>query len=146
MPNDSSSTAGGDRRQQPESFRARTLQASLTVKDVEKSVAWYRDVVGFTIDQRHERNGKLVAVSIKAGDVRILLGQDDGAKGQDRVKGEGFSLQLTTSQNIDELAARIKVHDVKLDTEPTDMPWGARVFRFHDPDGFKLVISSERKG
>lgn len=146
MPDDSPVSSGTNRRQQPESFRASALSASLTVKDLEKSVAWYRDVAGFTIDQRHERNGKLVAVSIKAGQVRFLLGQDDGAKGQDRVKGAGFSLQLTTSQNVDELAARIKASGETLDTEPTDMPWGARVFRFHDPDGFKLVISSERAG
>jgi hypothetical protein len=30
--------------------------------------------------------------------VRILLNQDDGAKGFDRVKGEGFSLMFTTAQ------------------------------------------------
>src|SRR5690242_21513409 len=46
-------------RAQPESFRARTLNASLTVNDLAKSIAWYRDVVGFTVDREHERNGKL---------------------------------------------------------------------------------------
>jgi lactoylglutathione lyase len=146
MTSESSVSPGTNRREQPESFRARSVSASLTVKDVEKSLAWYRDVVGFTLDQRHERDGKLMAASIKAGDVRLLLGQDDGKKGWDRTKGEGFSLQFTTSQNVDELASRVKAHGVTLDTEPTDMPWGARVFRFHDPDGFKLVISSERPG
>jgi len=123
-------------------FHARALSAALTVKDLEKSLAWYRDVMGFTVDQRHEREGKLLAVSLKAGDVRILITQDDGAKGWDRVKGEGMSLQFTTDQAIDELAKRVKEHGVTLDTEPVDTPWGARVFRLHDPDGFKLVISS----
>src|SRR4029077_8859100 len=125
-------------------FQARTLQASLTVKDLQKSLAWYQDVVGFTVDQKHEREGKLRAVSLKAGDVRLLIGQDDGAKGWDRVKGEGFSLQLTTDQNVDEIANRIKKLGGSLDSEPADMPWGARMFRLRDPDGFKLVIASER--
>jgi uncharacterized glyoxalase superfamily protein PhnB len=31
-----------------------------------------------------------------------------------------------------------------LASEPTDMPWGQRVFRVKDPDGFVLVIASER--
>ena len=128
--------------QSPIAFSARTLQASLTVKDLEKSLAWYRDVVGFTVDQKHERAGKLMAVSLKAGDVRILINQDDGAKGLDRVKGDGFSLQFTTDQDIDEIAKRIRSHGNKLESEPANMPWGARVFRLHDPDGFKLVISS----
>ena len=125
------------------SLHGLSLSASLTVKDLEKSLAWYRDVMGFGVDQKHEREGKLVAVSLKAGDVRILINQDNGAKGWDRVKGEGFSLRITTDQNVDELAARIKGLGFSLETEPVDMPWGARVFRVCDPDGFKFAISSE---
>ena len=131
-------------RVQPESFRARELTASLTVKDLEKSVAWYRGLVGFIVDREYERGGKVRSVALKAGAVRILLNQDDGAKGLDRAKGEGFSLQFITAQSVDEIAKRIKDLGGTLDSEPTDMPWGARVFRVRDPDGFKFAISSER--
>ena len=126
----------------PKPFHGRTLSASLTVKDLSKSLAWYHEVVGFAIDRKHEREGKLRAVSLSAGDVGILIGQDDGAKGWDRVKGEGFSLQITTDQNVDEMAKRIKELGGTVELEPVDMPWGARVFRLRDPDGFKLTISS----
>ena len=135
---------GGTERAQPESFRARALSASLTVKDLRKSMAWYRDVMGFIVDKEYEREGTLRFVSLKAGDVRILLAQDDGAKGMDRVKGAGISLQFTTAQNVDEIAKRIKQLGGTLDSEPADVA-GARAFRLLDPDGFKLVISSERK-
>src|SRR5688572_9141574 len=110
-------------RAQPESFRARALSMSLTVKDLRASVAWYRDVVGFTVDQEFEREGQLRSVALKAGDVRILLNQDDGKKGWDRKKGEGFSFQFTTVQDIDAVAKRIKDRGGKLETEPADMPW-----------------------
>jgi|SRR5579859_1398775 len=130
--------------EQLRSFRGRTLSVSLTVTDLQKSLAWYRDVVGFSVDQRYEREGKLRAVSLRAGDVRILIGQDDGAKGRDRVKGEGFSFQITTDQDIDEVATRIKQLGGTLESEPFDTPWGQRAFRLRDPDGFKLTISSER--
>jgi uncharacterized glyoxalase superfamily protein PhnB len=112
------------------------------VKDVRASSAWYRNVLGFTLDQRHERDGVLRAVSLKAGSVRVLLGQDDGAKGWDRVKGEGFSLMITTAQDIDEYARLIEERGGALETEPTTTPWGARMFRIRDPDGFRLTISS----
>lgn len=131
-------------RVQPETFRARTLSASFSVKDLQASLAWYRDVMGFFMGNRYERDGVLRAVALKAGAVEILLGQDDGAKGLDRVKGVGFSLQFTTSQDIDALAARVRSHGVALESEPADTPWGARVFRVRDPDGFLLVISTER--
>ena len=129
--------------QTSEAFKASTLSASLTVGDLQKSLTWYRDVVGFVVDREYEREGKLRAVALQAGAVRILIGQDDGAKGLDRIKGEGFSLQLTTAQNVDELAKRIKELGGTLESEPADA-WGARVFRLRDPDGFKLTISSER--
>ena len=141
---DTPASPAATRRSQPETFRARSLEVSLTVKDAEASLAWYRDILGFVVDRRYERDGKLMAVSMKAGTVRLLLGQDDGARGMDRVKGEGFSLMLTTGQIIDEVAARIKERGGTLMTEPANMPWGSRIFRLQDPDGFKLVISSER--
>ena len=138
------SSSGAAERAQPESLRGRSLQASLTVSDLEKSLAWYHDVVGFAIADKYEWDGEVRSVSLMAGSVRMLLNQDDGAKGWDRVKGVGFSLQITTVQDIDELAKRIEERGGKLESEPADMPWGARLFRVKDPDGFTLVISSER--
>lgn len=131
-------------RAQPEALRGRALAASLTVADLAKSLAWYRDVVGFFVDREFERDGKKMSASLKAGAVSILLNQDDGAKGWNRAKGEGFSLRITTTQNIDELAKRIRERGGTFDLEPTDTRWGARIFRLRDPDGFRLTISSEQ--
>ncbi len=144
MTPDASTPSGGTSRAQPESLRGRSLQASLTVNDLAKSLAWYHEVVGFVIGDKYEWDGEVKSVSLMAGSVRILLNQDDGAKGWDRVKGEGFSLQITTAQDVDEIARRIEELGGTLESEPADMPWGARLFRVKDPDGFTLVISSER--
>jgi uncharacterized glyoxalase superfamily protein PhnB len=139
----STKPADAPARAQPESLRARELTASLTVKDLSKSMAWYRDVLGFTVDRETEVDGKLRSVALKAGDVRILLNQDDGAKGWDRVKGQGISLRLVTVQDVSEIAAWIKARGGTLELEPVERPWG-RLFRLRDPDGFLLVISSEK--
>jgi len=118
------------------------LSASLTVKDLNASKNWYCDILGFVVDKNHERGGKLLAVSLRAGEVRVLLTQDDGAKGLDRVKGEGFSMMITTGDDLDALVQRIKDAGVTLDTELMDTPWGTRAFRVRDPDGFRYTISS----
>lgn len=123
-------------------LNGRTLSNSLTVNDVAKSLAWYTDVLGFAVDQKHEREGKLMAVSLKAGEVRILINQDDGAKGLNRAKGEGFSMMIKVEQSVDDIANRIKEVGGTLDSEPTDTPWGMRVFRLRDPDGFRITIAS----
>ena len=138
MPNDPTSSATAT-----PPLIAQDLGASLTVADVRRSAAWYRDVLGFTLDREHERDGKLIAISLRAGAIRILLTQEDGAKGVDRLKGAGFSLQITTAQDIDAIASNAKRAGAALDSEPADA-WGVRVFRLRDPDGFRLVFSSPR--
>jgi lactoylglutathione lyase len=123
---------------------ASALAISLTVKDLQKSLVWYRDVVGFSVVRNIERDGKLHGVSLQAGEARIAINQDDGARGWTRVKGEGFSFTLTTRQSVDTIATGIKDRGGALETEPADMPWGVRMFRLRDPDGYKLGISSPR--
>ena len=126
------------------SLQAGPLSVSLTVKDMQKSLAWYRDVLGCSVVRTREQDGALRSVSLSAGDVRIAINLDDGKKGWDRVKGEGFSLQISTSQDIDAIAKGIRQRGGSLDTEPADMPWGVRMFRLRDPDGYKFAISSPR--
>jgi uncharacterized glyoxalase superfamily protein PhnB len=142
--NTDTSTTGASARGERFAFHATSISASLTVNDLQKSLAWYQDMIGFAVDRKHEFDGQLRAISLKAGDVRLLINQDNGARGFDRAKGVGFSLQLTTNQNVDEIAKRITALGGKLESEPADMPWGARVFRVKDPDGFMLVITSNR--
>lgn len=143
MSTESPAASGFVERAQPESLRGRALMASLTVNDLQKSLAWYRDVVGFFVSDQYEFEGELRAVRLTAGVVNLLLNQDNGAKGWDRKKGEGFSLTLMTAQDVDAIAERIKSRGGTLESEPADMPWGARVFRVKDPDGYILAISSE---
>ena len=123
-------------------FNASALTASITVADLKKSMAWYRDVIGFEVQQEYERDGALRSVALQAGSVRILLNQDDGGRGWDRAKGEGISIQFITSDSVDDIAARVKASGSTIDKEPADMPWGVRMFRMKDPDGFKLVFST----
>jgi uncharacterized glyoxalase superfamily protein PhnB len=118
---------------------------SLTVGDIQNSLAWYRDVLGFGVEERWEQDGKLAGVMVRAGDVRFMLGQDDWKKGRDRKKGEGFRLYCETKQNIDALAEKVKARGGTLDQEPHDEPWGVRDFSLTDPDGFKITIAGKAK-
>lgn len=127
-------------------LQGKALQASLTVKDLDRSLAWYTETFGFAISRRIEREGRLVGVALQAGQVAIIINQDDGAKGRDRVKGQGMSFYVPTEQEIDALARRIKSHGGTLEKEPEDMPWGARIFKVRDPDGFLWVIARQLAG
>ena len=125
-------------------LNATTLGCSITCKNLEASTRWYQDVLGFGIDQKFERDGKLAGAIISAGEIRIVLNQDDGQLGWDRIKGQGFYLQINVASfaDVDSAAARIKAAGGTLLNEPEDRPWGARMFQFKDPDGFKLGVST----
>ena len=135
--------AGKANRHTPETLRVRSMSAGLTVGDIDKSIAWYRDVLGCVVEEEWKNEGKLMGASMLAGAARFFLGQDDWAKGKSRRKGEGFRLHLATAQDVDQIAARIKSAGGTLESQPADMPWGTRAFTLVDPDGFKLTISTE---
>ena len=122
-----------------------SVSPSFTVNDLQKSLAFYRDVIGFEPGERWERDGQLMGIELKAGKSYFMIGQDDWKKGRDRKKGEGFRMYCTTTQDIDALAAGIKARGGQLDSEPKDQDWGVRDISFTDPDGFKITIAREIK-
>ena len=121
----------------------RSASPSYTVNDLDKSLAWYRDVLGFDVEEKWENEGKVVGVSLKAGDVSFMIGQDDWKKGRDRRKGEGFRMFCLTKKSVDEIAKRIESKGGKLDHGPANQEWGVRDISLTDPDGFKITIANE---
>ncbi|HXM37839.1 MAG TPA: VOC family protein [Gemmatimonadales bacterium] len=131
-------------RRQPETLRLRRILPSFTTTDLQRSIAFYRDVLGFVIGEEWREGGALMGCEIQAGDVTFMLGQDDFAKGRDRPKGLGTRVWCHTAQDLDRLAADIKARGGVLDQEPQLMSWGDRVFMISDPDGFKLTFVQAR--
>jgi uncharacterized glyoxalase superfamily protein PhnB len=132
------------KRGQQKGLSLRNVGPSFTVDDVEKSLAFYRDVMGFEVGERWEENGKVLGVELKAGPVMFMIGQDDWKKGRDRQKGVGFRLYCQTDQDVDKLAAGIKSRGGRLVQEPKDEEWGGRAFTVDDPDGFRITISNSK--
>jgi catechol 2,3-dioxygenase-like lactoylglutathione lyase family enzyme len=131
------------RQHRPETLRLRSLQPSFTVNDLERSVRFYTDVLGFIVADRWTAGDVLRGVMLKAGASQLGLSQDDWAKGRDRQKGQGMSIWCETVQDVDALAARIKAAGWPLTEEPKDQSWGGRSLAVTDPDGFNLTIYRE---
>jgi len=129
-------------------INATTLGCSLTCKDLEASIRFYRNAIGLAVIQTFENDGKVVAAVVGAGDCRMVLNQDDGKLGWDRIKGQGFYLQINVvaPADVDAAAARIKAAGGTLLDEPADRYWGVRMFQFKDLDGFKLGVSTPLAG
>ena len=117
------------------------VMPSLTVNNLQQSLDFFA-ALGFEVEDRWEDNGVLLGAMLKAGNARLGLSQDDGKKGQNRVKGVGMRIYIEADDNIDEVAARAKAAGVALKSEPHDTDWGSRAFEVTEPSGFALTIAS----
>ena len=125
-----------------EAVQISAIVPTLTVDDLQKSITFY-EALGFAIDERWEEKGTLLGVMLRAGRSQIGLSQDDWKKGRDRKKGVGMRLFMSTTQNVDEIAARARTAGIRLNSEPHDTEWKSRAFEVTDPSGFLLTIFSE---
>ena len=130
-------------RQQPETLRLRSLSPSFTVNDLQRSIAWYRDGLGFFVAERWEDGGTLKGVMLKSGSCQLGLAQDDFSKGTDRPKGVGFRIWGDTTQDVDAIAARLRNFGGAI-VEPPGDRWATYAFTAEDPDGFKITIAAAR--
>ncbi|MBZ0090359.1 MAG: VOC family protein [Thermoanaerobaculia bacterium] len=125
-------------RARPETLRLRSIAASLTVGDLERSLVLYSKGFGFFVERRWEADGKLEGVTLRAGTCELNLSQDDGAKGRERRKGEGIRLWLETVQDLDALAERAESFGAQITSWPAAQEWGVRSFSADDLDGYHL--------
>ena len=126
-------------------LNASDFSASLTASDIEASVRFYTEGLGFEVAEQMEVEGKLRYAELQGGAAHIVVSQDDFAKGRDRVKGVGVRFYLETDQDITALAERARAGGVTLDSEPAALPWGPLAFMFTDPDGFKFTVANRRE-
>src|SRR5260370_2351781 len=128
-------------RRQPETLRLRDISPTFTATDLQRSIAFYRDVLGFVVGEEWRENGSLEGCEMRAGSVTFYLTQDDFAKGRDRTKGIGSRLSCTTAQDLHRLAAEVNARGAALGQGPIDMPRGDRLFSITDPDGCTLTFA-----
>jgi predicted enzyme related to lactoylglutathione lyase len=122
----------------------RSIEPSFTVSDLERSMRFYTDVLGFIVGERFtDERGVLRGAMLKAGACQLGLSQDDWAKGRDRHRGVGVRIWCTTAQDIDKIAARLTARGGTLAAGPEDEPGGGRSLSVDDPDGFHLTIYRE---
>jgi catechol 2,3-dioxygenase-like lactoylglutathione lyase family enzyme len=106
----------------------------LTVKDLSRSLHFYRDVLGMQVDYSSANFAML-----RAGNFGVALSThpwDFEKKGEP--KGIGMIPHFTTP-NMDEFAARLKQNGVPWLRAPVRESFGIEAF-IMDPDGYQLAV------
>jgi uncharacterized glyoxalase superfamily protein PhnB len=122
----------------------KTLTPNLIVADVARSMAFYRDELGFTVEQTVPDAEPFVFAIVRSGEVRIYLNAPGPALDEyPTLKGRPLGGTLTLFievENIrgsyDELAGRVQI------VMPLETKWyGVTEFAFLDPDGYVITFA-----
>src|SRR6476660_7926630 len=103
----------------------------LEVNNLEESVAFYRDVLGFEIES-HTPEAEPPIASVKSGSLRISLVQQLETMLK---RGRGVHFVLGVS-DVESFYQKLLSRNVEV-TEPRDEGWGGRFVSLRDPDGYR---------
>ena len=122
------------------------VQPVLFVQDVEVTLAYYRDTLGFHVDFAHGSPPVHARVSSgerqgpSAARVRFQLAQDP------QPVERSCYLYVHVGRKLDELLEAYRSRGVEIVGEPQDRPWGLREFQVRDCNGYLLTFATEVGG
>jgi uncharacterized glyoxalase superfamily protein PhnB len=125
-------------------YDLKKLTPNLIVFDVARSLAWYRDVLGFSVELTVPDAAPFVFAMVKSGSVEIMLNAREAATAEypafaDRPIGGTLTLFIDIA-DIEQAYAVIK--DRVTVVMPLEKKWyGVTEFAFADPDGYVLTFA-----
>ncbi|HET9408499.1 MAG TPA: VOC family protein [Candidatus Sulfotelmatobacter sp.] len=130
----------------PEGYH--TLTPSLTVRDAERAIDFYKKAFGATeVGVMKGPDGKIMHAELKIGDSLIMLADEFpqfGALSPQSIGGSASSLHIYV-ENVDAAFDRAIKVGGKTDMPVADMFWGDRFGKLTDPFGHKWSIATRVK-
>ena len=110
------------------------MTAALGVSDIDRSIAWYRDVLGFELIYKLDDWGWAELRSPITG-VNVGIGQTE-----DLEPRGGATLTFGVA-DIEAARGSLEAHGVRFDGETTEVPGMVRLATFYDPDGNTFMLA-----
>ena len=112
-----------------------TITLSSSVKDLDASIAWFRDMLGFEEMFKVAEAG-WAEVSTPADGVSIGLDQTDAD-----VEGSGGSVPVFGVVDIDAARAELEAKGVEFAGDTVELPGMVKLATFFDPDGNRYMFA-----
>lgn len=112
--------------------------AMIYVKDVERGMRFYRDLLGFKLieDFRYEGTAVYARMHAPGGDGTIALHQ---AGANTSVSSDGVRLYFEVPE-LDDFCRKLQQKGFYITKMPQMMPWGWRHAYLNDPDGHEISL------
>ena len=115
-------------------------------EDLERALAFYRDLLGFRQTFQFPADGDAVFVSLElegGGSLALAAAADGqtGAHGRVMRPLENGSFEMCVyTTDVDSAVTGLSAHGVEVLVQPVDQPWGERMAYVADPDGRPIMI------
>ena len=121
------------------------LTPNLVVRDIERSIRFYCDVLDFELDQYVPEKPPFVFASVRGGGVEIFLNQYETVIEEYPAFAKvpiGGTLTLYLSmQGVDDLYSEIRSNGTKIVMPIETKFYGIREFAIADPDGYIITLA-----
>ena len=115
---------------------------TLRVENVRRSIEFYRDGLGFSVEIDKAPHFAMIRVGGPTGGTIGLLPMDPANSGSSPMRG--IHIELSTD-HLDELYELLKARGIAFFEPPHEEPW-ERSMRAHDPDGYTVEFAEGRRG
>ena len=112
------------------------------VKDFERSLSFYRDMLGLPLTRSWDRpdsKGALFGVGDSAIEILWVPGGKNNEACDFKLPFSKIHINLQVD-DVDGCYSDLKKRGAPITEEPEDTFWGARLFRLNDPDGVHIVF------
>jgi len=121
---------------------------TLRVADVARSIEFYSNKLGFTVEINKAPQFAMIRVGGPTGGTIGLLAHDSGdlmgSKSTTPRQCAGLHVELATD-HLDALYEQLKARGVEFFEPPHEEPW-ERSMSVHDPDGYTIEFAEGRRG
>jgi len=126
---------------------------AIAVKNLEESIVFYQNVLGFTLHERRKTEGKataMISAVMKAGPITVVL--LEGTTPESQVSkyidhyGPGVQHIAIGVQNLPEMAEELKTSGLEFDTTVISSPGLRQIFTKRDTGSGLMIEFIERMG
>jgi uncharacterized glyoxalase superfamily protein PhnB len=121
------------------------LTPNLVVRDVERSIRFYCDVLDFELDKHVPEQRPFVFASVRGGGVEIFFNDYEAAIEEyptfEKIPIGGTLTLYLAMQGVDELYERVREDGGKILTPIETKFYGVREFAIADPDGYIITLA-----
>jgi lactoylglutathione lyase len=119
-----------------------TAFAIVYTDNVERSLRFYRDLLGFEVTYQFPPDGEPGYAALALGSHRLGIGMPPEHVQVPTDRGRSVEICVYTS-DVDTAVEFLRQNGVRVRAEPADQPWGERNAYVEDPDGNPVHIASK---